>query len=270
MQVASPSWTPGLNGPDRPNIARIRDYWLGGSHYSEEDCELANRIVVCAPHIPYLVRAQRALLQRLVRHAYAQGVRQFLDLGSGVPTSRHVHEIAQDIDPECRVVYVDIDPGIASLGDRLLKGNDNVAFLQADIRQPEQVLDAPETRKLLDLDQPVAVLMIDTLMHFPDAENPSALVAAYVEATCSGSYLAISHFSESDELRTAFGLFDRMFGAPPAVTLRSREWLADFFAGLDLVDPGVVPVPLWRPSTDDEFPRNPELAEVVVGLGRKP
>jgi hypothetical protein len=214
------------------------------------------------------VRAQRALLQRLARHALAQGVRQFLDLGSGMPTSRHVHEIAQDIDPECRVVYVDIDPNISSLGNRLLKGNDNVAFLQADIRRPEQIFDAVEARKLLDLDQPVAVLLIETLLHIP--ENPSALVAAYVEAMCSGSYLAISHFSENDELRMGLGLFDRMFGAPPLVTLRSRERLADFFAGLDLVDPGIVPVPLWQPSAYDEFPRNPELAEVFAGLGRKP
>jgi hypothetical protein len=116
----------------------------------------------------------------------------------------------------------------------------------------------------------VVVLLIDTLMHIPDSENPSALVAAYVEAMCSGSYLAISHFSENDELRAGFSLFDRMFGAPPPVRLRSRERLADFFAGLDLVDPGIVPVPLWQPSADDDFPRNPELAEVFVGFGRKP
>ena len=130
------------NDVDQPNISRIRDYWLDGAHHTEIDRDFGDRIAVCAPHLPYLVRIQRALTRRLVHYAIENGVRQFLDLGSGVPAGGNVHEVAQEIDPTCRVVYVDLDPGITQEGRSLLAGNVRSAYLQADIRKPAQILEA--------------------------------------------------------------------------------------------------------------------------------
>src|SRR5689334_21203917 len=178
-----------------PNIARVRDYWLGGSHNSEADRTFADYTAVCAPHIPYLVREQRALLGRMVRYLVGQGVRQFLDLGSGVPTIDHVHQVAQAIEPASRVVYVEIDPDLVEDGRNLIAGNENVAFLQADIREPDKVL---ALCGLLDLSEPVALLMIETLLHIPDCDDAAAMVASYMSALCSDSYLALSHFSEHE------------------------------------------------------------------------
>lgn len=253
-----------------PSIARIRDHWLGGSRHSAADRTFAEHIVVCAPHLPYLVRCQRAMLGRLVQYLVAHGVRQFLDLGSGVPTTNHVHKVAQAADPQCRVVYVDIDPSVADEGRHLLEGNPRTAFLHEDVRDPERVLDAPELRELINLDEPVAVLMIETLLHFADAENPAAIVRGYVDAMSSGSYLALSHFGEDEQLNAGLNLFSQMYGAPPAVTLRDPAQFEGFFAGVDLVEPGIVPVPLWHPDPDDDIGHNPEKAAVHIGLGRKP
>ena len=250
-----------------PNIARIRDYWLGGSHNAEADRTFADYTAVCAPHIPYLVRAQRALLGRMVRYLIAQGVRQFLDLGPGVPTLGHVHEVAQGVEPTARVVYVEIDPGLVEDGRGVLAGNNNAAFLQADIREPDKVLAQCE---LLDLHEPVAVLLIETLLHIADCDDPATMIATYMSATCPGSYLALSHFSEDEALLEAFAMFDEMnLGQRPVVNLRTREQLEAFFTGLDLAPPGIVPAPLWRPGSDEEVGRNPERVPMYAGLGRK-
>lgn len=257
-------------GTDQPSIARIRDYWLGGLHHSETDRRLADHIMICAPWLPFVVRRQRAMMHRMVRYLVEHGVRQFLDLGSGVPTECYVHEVAQDIAPESRVLYVDIDPDIVYDGRALLADNANAAILQADIRQPNQVWESRELQRLLDPSEPIAVLMIETLLHIPDSDNPAAMVAAYRDTMCSGSYLGLSHFSENEELLAGLTLFSRMFGAPPQVTLRAPEQLAEFFIGLDLVEPGVVPALLWRPPTGEDTDRNPEQAGVYAGLGRKP
>lgn len=257
-------------GADPPSIARIRDYWLDGSHNSEVDRKFAEQILVCAPQLPYLVRRQRAMVRRMVQYLVESGVCQFVDLGSGVPTEGYVHEVAQDAEPESRVVYVDIDPGIVHEGRELLADNDNATFLRADIRQPDQVLESPELQGLLDLSEPVAVLMIETLLHIPDSDRPAAVVAAYKDAICSGSYLGISHFGENEMLLTGLTLFNQMFGSPPAVALREPEQLVEFFTELDLVEPGIVPVLLWRPAADEEIDRDPEYAGVYAGLGRKP
>jgi hypothetical protein len=252
-----------------PSIARIRDHWLGGSHHTDADRVLADHILVCAPHLPYLVRSQRTMLARVVRYLLEQGVRQFLDLGSGVPTTNHVHEVAQAADPECRVVYVDVEDGVADEGRELVADNPRAAYLCADISDPRQVLESAEVRELLDFDQPVAVLLIETLLHIPDAADPAAVVANYVEAMSSGSYLVLAHFGEDDQLNAGLNMFSELYGAPPAVTLRDPVKLKDFFTGVDLVEPGIVPVTLWHPDPDD-VGFNPEAARIYVGVGRKP
>jgi hypothetical protein len=252
------------------NIARIRDYWLGGTHHSELDRVYADNILVCAPQVPYLVREQRAMVGRMVRYLLDQGVRQFLDLGSGVPTENYVHEVAQAGDPRARVVYVDNDPFVVRDGQELLAGNENAAFLEADIRAVDDVLAQPRLREMIDLDRPVAVLMIETLLHIPDGDKPAEIVAGYRRAMSSGSYLGISHFSVTEELINGLGLFARMFGVFPEVTMREPDQVAEFFAGFELVAPGIVPLPLWRPDPGTQINRNPELVRVPTGLGRKP
>lgn len=252
-----------------PSIARIRDHWLDGSHHTDDDRGFADQILVCAPHLPYLVRSQRAMLGRIVRYLVAHGVRQFLDLGSGVPTTNHVHEVAQAADPECRVVYVDIEASVADEGRELLADNPRATYLCEDISDPRQVLGNPEVRELIDIDQPVAILMIETLLHIPDAENPAAVVRGYVDAMSSGSYLALAHFGEDAQLNAGLNMFSELYGAPPAVALRDPVQLEDFFDGVNLVEPGVVPVPLWHPDPDD-VSFNPEAVRIYVGVGQKP
>jgi hypothetical protein len=253
----------------RPSIARIRDYWLGGSHNREIDRTFADHAAMCVPHVPYLVRAQRTLLRRMVRYLSAQGVRQFLDLGSGVPALGQVHEIAQRIDPRARVVYVDDEPGVAAEGRELLTGNANAEYLYADLRCYTAVL---RQATLLDLTEPVALLAIDTMQHIQDDDDPRGVIRGYLDAMCPGSFLAMSHYGPDQQLMTGYGLFDRMgFGPRPSVNLRDRRALETFFTGLHLVEPGVVPVPLWHPDPDDEdLIRNPERVPITAGVAEKP
>ncbi|HEX6355589.1 SAM-dependent methyltransferase [Actinophytocola sp.] len=254
-----------------PSIAGVHDYWLGGRYHSDADRDFADRTAIVAPQIPYLVRTQRALLGRMVRYLAGRGIRQFLDLGSGVPSVGHVHEVAQAIDPTARVVYVDTDPDVVAYSKDLLALNDNVALVDADVRDPRQVLDAPETRRLLDLDQPTAVLLIATLQHIPDTDDPAHMVTAYRDALSPGSYLALSHYGPDEYLVSGQKLFERMhLGEKLEVTVRDPESLRVLFAGLDLVSPGIVPVVSWRPDPDDDIGNNPERHPIHAGLGRKP
>lgn len=261
----------GSPGVGDSSIASIRDYWLGGRHHSEVDREFADRIAIVVPHIPYLVRAERALLGRMVRYLVGQGVRQFLDLGSGMPTLGHVHEIAQGVDPTARVVYVDTDPGVVAYAGELLAGNEHAALVNADIRDPSRVLNAPQTRQLLDLAEPTAVLVISTLQHIPDSDDPIQVISAYRDALGSGGYLAVSHFGPDEHLIAGEKLFDQMnLGVRPDVSLRDQKSLKMLFAGLELVPPGIVPIVLWRPDPDDDLGRNPDKHPIFAGLGRKP
>jgi hypothetical protein len=253
----------------QPSIARIRDYWLGGVHHCERDRVAADRILVCAPQLPYLVRAQRALLGRMVRYLIGQGVCQFLDLDSGVPTRGHVHEVARPLLPDARVVYIDTDPRLVQDGQNLLERNEHATYLHADARCPEQVLEHPQLRRLIDLSEPVAMIMIDTLLHVPDEDNPAALITAYTTAVCSGSYLGLAQFSQTPELLHGIALFTQMYGKPPPIPLREPDQLAQLFIGMDIVEPGIVPLPLWHPHPGEDTDPNPERMRVYAGLGRK-
>lgn len=258
-------------GLGRFNAARMDDYWLGGRHHGEVDREFANRVAIAAPHVPYLVRAQRALLQRIVRYLIAQGVRQFLDLGSGLPTAGNVHEVAHDKEPSARVVYVDVDASIVDDARYILAENENAELLQADIRQPCAVLDVVRTRRLLDLSEPVAVLAIAVLQHISDSDDPVGMIASYLRAMCPGSYLAIAHYGPDEHMSTSISMFTQMnFGQAPGVTFRDRASVALFFSGLELVDPGIVPIVGWRPDPDDDPGINPERHPILAGVGRKP
>ncbi|MDQ3761602.1 MAG: SAM-dependent methyltransferase [Actinomycetota bacterium] len=267
-------WPDGASGVDSPpewTTAGIRDYWLGGSNHTAADQEVAELILVGTPYLPYMVRAYRALLGRVARYLVGVGVEQFLDLGSGLPTAGNVHNIAQAIDPKCRVVYVDIAPDIVVEGHTVLASNDSAAVVCADLRQPEQVLDAAQRTGLLDLGAPVAVLMIDVLHHIPDTDNPVQFTQTYVEAVCPGSYLTVAHTSDGEALVSGLAMFHRFYHIPvPPLTFRNSTQLKDFFTGLDLVEPGIVPIPLWRPEQDGDVDTDPEHFPAWCGLGRKP
>jgi S-adenosyl methyltransferase len=267
-------WSEGDSGGDGPpewTTAGIRDYWLGGSYHTAADQEVGDRILVGAPHLPYMARVYRALLCRVVRYLVGVGVGQFLDLGSGLPTAGNTHDVARAIDPGCRVVYVDVDPHIVSKGRTVLANNDSTAMVCADLRQPEQVLNAAQRTGLLDLGAPVAVLLIDVLHHIPDTDNPVRFIQTYVDAVCPGSYVAVAQTSDGEALVSGLAMFHRLYQIPvPPLTFRSLEQGEDFFTGLDLVKPGIVPVPLWRPEEDEDVDTDSEQFPAWCGLGRKP
>jgi hypothetical protein len=270
--VANPIWAPGINGPEQPNTARVRDYWLGGTHNTPADHELAEHLIICAPHLRYLVRTHRQFLHRAVRRLVVEGVRQFLDLGSGLPTARNVHEVAQELAPESRVVYVDVDPAVAAESKDLVADNDNVAYLCADLTKPEVVLDSTEVRQQLDLTEPVAVLVVDVLHFVPDSAEPHKSLATYLDACAPGSYLGLSHTCRDQGMLTAVGLFSKMYAEQPlpSFTFRYPEQVVSFFDGLDVLAPGVVPIPLWHPEPGAEQDRNPEHFQGCAALARKP
>jgi S-adenosyl methyltransferase len=215
------------------------------------------------------VRVYRTLLGRMVRYLVGVGVEQFLDLGSGLPTAGNVHDVAQALNPACRVVYVDIAPGIVVEGRTVLVGNDSAAVVCADLRQPEQVLGAAQRTGLLDLGAPVAVLMIDVLHHISDTDNPIRFIQTYVDAVCPGSYVTVAHPSDGEALVSGLAMFHRFYQIPiPPLTFRNLAQIENFFTGLDLVEPGIVPIPLWRPEQDEDADQ--EHFPGWCGLGRKP
>ncbi|MGH3770584.1 MAG: SAM-dependent methyltransferase [Pseudonocardiaceae bacterium] len=258
------------NGSGPWTTAGIRDCWLDGSHHNAADREIAEHILLGAPHLAHVVRVYRAFLVRVVRYLAEAGVRQFLDLGSGLPTAGNVHEVAQDLSPGCRVMYVDVDPWVVAESHNLLAGNHDAAIVRADLRQPEQVFDAIRRCGLLDFDAPVAVLATDVLHHIPDTDSPLDFMAAYLDALCPGSYLSVAHSGHDEALVTGLKVFEDFYHIPvPSLTFRNLTQVARFFDRLDLVDPGIVPVPLWSPELGGRVTVDPECFPAYCGLGRK-
>ncbi|GLZ33305.1 hypothetical protein Lesp02_54930 [Lentzea sp. NBRC 105346] len=266
-----PNWAPGDIDLERPSVARVYDYWLGGAHNFAADRAVAQRALDTMPDLRRVIVSHRAFLRRAVRFLLEQGVRQFLDLGSGIPTVGNVHEIAQDGDPDSKVVYVDIDPVAVAHSRSLLLGNDRVSVLQADVRDGAYVMKSPEVTDLFDLERPVGVLMIALLHFVPDSDDPLGILATYLDALPSGSYLAISHAGyeegEDGEGWTATrNMYDR--NVTP-MTYRNREQFTRLFAGLELVDPGVVRLPLWRPESLEDVDDTGAPFPVFGAVGRK-
>jgi hypothetical protein len=257
--------------------ARMYDYYLGGVHNFPADQEAAKKIIAQYPSTPAAARANRAFLRRAVRFLVDAGVRQFLDIGSGMPTVGNVHEIAQQAAPDCRVVYVDIDPVAVAESLEILQGNPLVTAIRGDVRVPEKILGHGQVRKLLDLDQPVGLLMVALLHFVPDDELAYAAVSALVDALAPASYLVISHISTEgmdlspamkDAVERGRDVYRRQTASP--VRMRSIAETTRFFTTADLVEPGVVPVPLWRPEPDDptDFADNPARSTFIGGVGK--
>jgi hypothetical protein len=251
----------------RPNAARVYDYLLGGGANFEVDRVFGDKLLGHAPEAASVLRQNRAFLARAVRFCVEQGVRQFLDLGSGIPTVGNVHEIAQRLAPECRVVYVDNEPIAVAHCELMLEHNDNAEALQANLLDVELVLDSEPVRRLIDPTQPMAVILAAVLHFVPDEANPYDSVAGYVGPMAPGSYLVLSHGARTGEQRyqTLRRMYDQS-STPAAV--RTREQIQAFLTGTEIVEPGVVWTPRWRPdiTTGD----HPEAEVIYAAVGRKP
>jgi len=236
---------------DRPSPARIYDYMLGGSHNFAVDREIAEQVLAAAPQLRPAAHANRAFLRRAVGYLVGAGIRQFLDIGSGVPTVGNVHEVAQRLAADTRVVYVDIDPVAVVHSEAIVAGDPYVSVLRADARDPDSILDHPTVTGLLDLDQPVAVLMVGLLHFIPDSADPAALVHRYLDRVQSGSYLVISQVTRPERLTPEQQAASDRYQQTTPVALRTPAEIAAFFTGLDLVEPGLVNSVEWRPEPDD-------------------
>jgi hypothetical protein len=268
--VERPNWVPADLNVDRPNAARIYDYFLGGSHNLAADREVARRIIDLVPDVPLIAQANRAFLRRAVRYCVEAGIRQFLDIGSGIPTVGNVHEVAQRVDPGCRVVYVDIEPVAVAHSRVILAADPQVAVLQADVREPDRILSDPKLLALLDLDQPVGLLMVSILPFIPDSDEPGRLVARYRDALAAGSHLAVSHGcgeARPEDVEKVHQFY-RQTSTPALV--RSRAEVEKLFEGFEFVQPGLVYVQEWRPDWLGEVEEHPERTGLLVGVGRKP
>jgi hypothetical protein len=236
------------------HIARVYDYWLGGKDNYAADRRAGDAALEAYPYIAAGVKANRAFLARVVRYLAGEGIRQFLDIGTGIPTANNTHEVAQAIAPDARVVYVDNDPIVLAHARALLTSSPEGAtdYLDADFRDIDKILAG--ARKTLDFSQPVAIMLIAILHLIDDEADPHRTVAKLVEAVPSGSYLAVSHLS-SDIMASAARAeaHDRLRQLMhEKQTLRNREEVALFFTGLEMVEPGLVPIPQWRPANEAE------------------
>ena len=257
-----------------PSSARIYDYLLGGSYNFAADRDAAQHMIAAFPALPQVLRTARAFVRRAARYlASDQDVAQYLDLGSGIPTVRNVHEIVQAARGagNARVAYVDIDPVAVAHAHRILHGNQSATCVQADLRDPAAVCASPEIRAVIDFDRPVAI-MLNSVLHFiADNDEANAIVDQYLAAVPPGSYLIICHHtSDSADIDEAEAREIYSRTTQPLIP-RSRAQIEAFFDGTTLVEPGVVLTPLWRPDPADAVALDGDtpLYYGYVGVGRK-
>ncbi|MEQ8144848.1 SAM-dependent methyltransferase [Streptomyces sp. OP7] len=265
-----PAWAPRNIDITVPSVSRMYDYYLGGSHNFEVDREAARRAMEFMPGLPKVMQANRAFMRRAVRFAVAEGVTQFLDIGSGIPTFGNVHEVAQAADPRARVMYVDHDPVAVAHSKVVLEGNDGAGILAADLRKPQEILGSDEVARLIDLNRPVALLLVAILHFVEDADDPYGAVAELREALAPGSMLVLSHAAyEGIPLppERAEGAVDVYRDMRNPLIMRTRDDIARFFEGYDMVEPGLVPMPRWRPDTAPED-EDPYAFSGLAGVGR--
>jgi O-methyltransferase involved in polyketide biosynthesis len=250
-----------------PHTARVWNYFLGGQDNFASDREAGERIAKINPPVLELARASRAFLVRAVRHLTADvGIRQFLDIGTGLPTLNNTHEVAQDIAPDSRIVYVDNDPLVLVHATALLTSSEPgvTHYVEADLHEPETIL--REAAAVLDLDQPVAIMLVAILHHISDTDEARAIVRRLVRDLAPGSHVAIAHAVHSEAVDESAAQWNKV-GKPP-LTPRTPEEVASFFDGLELLEPGVVTTTQWRPSEEDHSVTHE--VDQYAAVGRKP
>lgn len=259
---SSPDWGPREPDQELPNGARIYDYLLGGAYNFAVDREAVRRLLTINPDAAKVARSNRQFVMRAVRFCLSVGVDQFLDLGSGVPTVGNVHEIAQAGRAEVRVLYVDHERIAFEVTRSLLSDNDFADALHADLRQPDAIFDADRTNRLLDLTRPVAVMMNAALHYVPDSDDVPGILAAYRDRMAPGSYFVFSHLTTS--ANGAAVLSD----SHTPMTLRTKDAMAALLTDFDLVPPGLVYVPEWRPAGDEIYADEPAKSKCYCAVGR--
>lgn len=262
-------WLPDPTEMEKPSAARIYDFLLGGGHNFAVDRQLAERTLAAHPYARDTALLNRSFLRRAVLFMIDAGIRQFLDLGSGIPTVGNVHEIAQRADPASRVVYVDYEAVAVAHTRLLLKNNTRAVMVHADVAKTDDVLNSPITRRLLDFDQPIGLLAV-TIFHFLSGEqDPHGAAERYRDALAPGSALAISHLG-SELAGPLAGEYARiMRNSQDAVFPRSRAEIAELFGDFELVEPGLVSSARWRPDLPPESGREPDGDHLYAGVARK-
>jgi hypothetical protein len=264
-----PDWAPEAIDIDRPSAARIYDYALGGLHNFAVDREAARQTFAQMPDLPLLMQANRAFLRRAVQFLVGMGIRQFLDIGSGIPTIGNVHEVSRQLAPETRVMYVDVDP-IAVAHSRAILASDPLSgVLQEDLRRPDRILTHPVVRGLLDFSQPIGLLLVAVMQFVPEEDDPPGIVARLRDALAAGSYVAISQPTNDNREEEAAGVEKVIRGLPGSFAYASRKSFTRLFTGWELVEPGIVWVPQWHPDSPDSVGEQPERSMVYAGVGYK-
>jgi hypothetical protein len=270
LMAGQPGWVPAGVDTRRANIARVYDYLLGGSHNFLADQDAGRALAAVEPGVRAFARANRDFLGAAVRFLCAAGIRQFLDIGSGIPTGGNVHEVAQAAGPGSRVAYVDADPVAVAHSKALLAGRPGTAVIAADLREPGKILAHPAVRQLIDFSQPAGLLLVSVLPFIADAGDPWQIVAALRDALAPGSYLALCHGTDEDRPVVTRAL-DKVYKStvPASGGARSRADIHRFFDGFTLVDPGLVYVQQWQPGSAGSMPGDPSQRWGLVGVARK-
>ncbi|MFD4670136.1 SAM-dependent methyltransferase [Lentzea sp. NPDC058450] len=261
------SWVPEGVDTGKPSAARLYDYLLGGGHNFAADRALAEKFLKAQPNGRAIARLNRAFLRRSVLFMIDEGIRQFLDLGSGIPTVGNVHEIAQKADPESHVVYVDFEEVAVAHSELILEQEPRATIIQEDMTRPDAVLAAARESGLIDFTRPVGVLTAGVFHFVPPQADPNAIVAAYRDAVPAGSYLAVSQFTQDLQPEEMAGIVEVMKQSQNPMYPRTKSEIEALFAGFELVEPGIVPTPLWRPEDGDVD--DPAKAGIYAAVGRK-
>jgi hypothetical protein len=256
---------PADTDPTKPSAARIYDYLLGGKDNYAVDRAAADKVLAVAPDQRRLARANRAFAMRALRVLAADGISQFIDLGTGFPSSPSVHEVARQASPAARVVYVDHDPIVHAHNTALLADDDQVASVQADIRGPQAILGHPDVARLIDFGRPVGVLCAAVLHLVSDAEDPAGIIAQYRDRMAPGSGLVLSQFTSESDQEAMAELRAVAAGTPVETYFRPRDQILRFFDGFDLLEPGLVDVREWRPDSVT----SPTRLKILGAVGQK-
>jgi hypothetical protein len=259
-------WVPTSVDLEKASAARMYDYLLGGNHNFAVDRDFVQQLMRLQPEVKRFALTNRSFMRRAVLYLMDQGVRQFLDLGSGIPTVGNVHEIAQAADPTSRVVYVDNEHVAVAHSQLLLEDNENATMVHADITKPLLVLQDPVTRKLLDFDQPIGILAITIGHYILDEQDPRGVFAAYRDAVAPGSYLALTHLT--DDFLEVSKLTEAMKRSQNRIATRSRARVLELFGDFELVEPGLVTTSRWRPERPEDVRPAPEDG-LYAGVARK-
>jgi S-adenosyl methyltransferase len=264
-----------MSGPDyppptgvditRPSVARMYDYYLDGKDNFQVDRDAVAQVEAAMPEIRQLARENRAFLRRAVRYMARQGIQQFIDIGSGLPTAGNTHEIARQIVPAARVVYIDNDPMVLTHGSALLATDENTTVATADMRRPAEVLEHPETTRLIDFTRPVGVLLI-AMIHFIALADQPWIMGRLRDALPPGSHITATHVTTDGHSAEAVAQIERVYATTPTpIYFRKHAEISRFFDGLELVEPGLVTVDAWHPDPDDPAPSATRWLHGAVG-----